>query len=103
MKNLSETIQEKPAPASQVHYEMALRKIAYYKLSKYPEFQAEAIAKHYVAHAMIALQLLKLTENRRHDESAQDLEYLIKMLVDQIKTNHLHDFGIELDWPTLKP
>lgn len=85
--------------ATATRYEMALTDMARERLSLHPHLQAEAIARHYTAHATIALQLLKMLECRRHTETWPELERSIQMLTDEIKTNHRHDFGIELEWP----
>ena len=85
--------------ATATRYEMALTDMARGRLTQHPHLQAEAIAKHYTAHATIALQLLKMLECRNHTETWPELERSIQMLVDEIKTNHRHDFGIELEWP----
>lgn len=69
------------------------------RLEQHPHLQAEAIARHYTAHATIALGLLKMLECRRHNETLPELERSIQMLVDEIKTNHRRDLGIELEWP----
>jgi hypothetical protein len=85
--------------ATAARYEMALTDMARGRLTQHPHLQAEAIARHYTAHATIALQLLKMLECRRHTETWPELERSIQMLVDEIKTNHRHDFGIALEWP----
>jgi len=65
-----------------------------------PELQqAEKIARHYLAHATIAQQLLMIIEAVRGFEPNNDTEALIKYWADQIRNNHAHDFGIELSWP----
>ncbi len=90
---------EQTASEAQLRYESHVTALAHERLSEHPHLQAEAIAKHYVAHATTALQLLKLVECRRYSGSYPELDRCIQMLVDEIKTNHRHDFGIELEWP----
>ena len=68
------------------------------RLLTYPDQQAEAIAKHYAAHATIALQILKMVELRRQAGAYLDHDLIILRLVEVIKKNHWHDFGIELKW-----
>lgn len=92
-------LEAKHGSATAIRYEMELTALARVRLSQHPHLQAEAIAKHYTAHATIALQLLKMLECRRHIGCYPELDRSIQMLVDEIKTNHRHDFGIELEWP----
>lgn len=64
--------------------------------------QAEAIARHYVAHAQIALQALRLIELRQQYEQhlgRNPLNSTISRLIETIKSNHARDLGIELEWP----
>jgi len=83
--------------ASQVRYEKAVQEMAKERFWKHPETLPEAIAKHYCAHAMIALELAQLIKLRRsqwrHDP---EVNKLIEHMAEQIKTNHVHDFGTEL-------
>lgn len=61
--------------------------------------QAEAIARHYVAHATIAAQLLNTIEASRQFKSPMpELDRFISYMVNTIKANHAKDFGIELEW-----
>jgi len=85
--------------ATSERYKQELGNMARRRLLTYPDCQAEAIAKHYAAHATIALQILKMLECRRHAGGYPELDRSIQMLVDEIKNNHWHDFGIELEWP----
>lgn len=64
----------------------------------FPEREAETIAKHYVAHALVAQQILKLVEMGKQGPHTEELSLLIARLVRDIKQDHLHDFGIPLDW-----
>lgn len=85
--------------ATSIRYEQAVMAIAHERLRRFPEHQAEAIAKHYAAHATTAMQILKMIEARRGTwDATPNLDQAIQMLVEQIKTNHRHDFGIELEW-----
>lgn len=68
------------------------------RLSESTEGQAEAIARHYIAHANIAENLLKMVEARKHTGGYGELDRAIKMLTDEIKNNHWNDFGIALEW-----
>lgn len=65
-----------------------------------PDQQAEAIARHYAAHAMLAKDTLDMIAiKRRYDHQTPDLDMAIQTQIDAIKANHLKDFGIELEWP----
>jgi hypothetical protein len=84
--------------ATSERYKQELGNIARQRLLKYPDCQAEAIAKHYIAHATVALQILKMLEccqSGAYPEIADS----VQMLVSVIKNNHWQDFGIELEWP----
>ena len=85
---------------SEIRMEEERRLMAYYHMSKSSPIQrAEAIAKHYVVHANLAMNLLKLLEMARHHGCPGDSMYAAKMMVDQITSDHMHDFGIKLEWP----
>lgn len=86
---------------SATRYEQHLSALAYDRLSKFPEQQAETIARHYTAHATLALNLLELIRARRYSDNPKDLDAGIAYHLEQIKRNHRHDFGIELEWPKL--
>lgn len=90
-----------PPSATSARYKQELGNIARRRLLNYPDQQAEIIARHYVAHARSAQALLQLVESRKHVLSSPDVDSVIQRLVDEIKNNHWHDFGIELDWPNL--
>lgn len=81
--------------ASQINYEQMQMDLAYNMLAEHPYQQAERIAKHYVAHATIALQILELL---KHKGESKDIELCAERLVNEIKRNHRHDFGIDLEW-----
>jgi hypothetical protein len=85
--------------ATATRYEMAAMALAYERMMKCPECQPEAIAKHYAAHATLALNLIELCKDRRYSDNPQELDAAIAHCVEQIKRNHRHDFGIELEWP----
>lgn len=85
--------------ATTVRYERAVTALAYERLRRSSEQQAEAIARHYTAHATLALTLLDLLESRKHSHDTTALDATIEICVAQIKRNHRHDFGIELEWP----
>lgn len=92
---------ERNTPASEIRYENAAKQLAFARLQQCPESQAEAICKHYVAHAVLALDTLRLIEAARFSEDRTSADYAIKSFVATIKRNHLHDFGIELEWRSL--
>ncbi len=73
--------------------------LAYERLKRLPEMQAEIIAKHYAAHATLALTLLKLIQARRYSDNPSVFNSEIAYCMNQIKRNHQYDFGIELEWP----
>jgi len=86
--------------ASATRYEQYVARLARENFYRHPESEAERIAVHYVSHAMIAFQLAEAVSMRRQFlyGSKPDLDAMILMLTKQIKTNHLHDFGIKLEW-----
>ena len=75
--------------------------MAHARLSRHPQLQAEAIVKHYLGHLMIAKQLEKAMEISRYDRSADALAF-IDYEITFIKTSHLYDLGIPLEWPECK-
>lgn len=85
--------------ASLTRHEACEMEMAYHRLARHPQTQAEAIARHYLAHAATAQHLLKIIEMARYTERGPDVESAIKYLTDQIRTNHRRDLGIELSWP----
>ena len=76
-------------------YEMGL---SYERLHRFPEAQAEAIGRHYAAHTKIAMEILKLIELRQYATDTTNVDAAIAYFVEQIKRNHRHDFGIDLEW-----
>jgi len=62
--------------------------------------EAEIIARHYLAHVNVAQQILaivKMSEGQPYPPD-EHIKAFLKYHVDLIKTNHAHDFGIELKW-----
>ena len=84
------------------NYEKHLAELRQRFFYQHPETLPQAIAKHYTAHAIIALQLLELIdlkENQKFAEPsamAENLDDAIDHCVQQIRTNHLLDFGTPL-------
>ena len=86
--------------ATQVDREGMEQAQAYGALSKFgPAYQAEVIAKHYLAYATMAKQLHLVVEMYQRNPGPI-LESAINFLVERIKQGHLADFGIPLEWPT---
>lgn len=92
-----------PSLFTALRYEQYAMSLAYDRMVKCPECQPEVIARHYAAHATLALNLLELCRARRYSRDTKDLDTAIEHCVEQIKNNHRHDFGIELEWPNDKP
>lgn len=92
--------------ATSARYENEVKRLAKYQLWKHPSSQAEKIAKHYCAHAIIALQLaelLAIKEDSKYNpdftfQNSLDLDLMIERLAGDIKRNHAYDFGIDLEW-----
>ena len=70
------------------------------RLAGDPIAQAEAIARHYASHAQLAFTMLRLIESvRRYSGSGVPaVNEVIQSMAGQIKSAHLHDFGLFLDW-----
>jgi len=82
-----------------IYYDKMTRMIRFDQLSRCESRQAEAIANHYNAHALIAKQLQAAVEIRKqYYGDHKELDDLITHLTDQIKKGHALDFGIELNW-----
>jgi len=82
--------------------EMQLRQTGaerYAALARWPICQPEAIANHYLSHLAIAKQLDKAIKMARHGEGFVACNELIEYEIALIKTNHLCDLGIALEWP----
>ena len=89
--------------ASAARYQSSVKAMQQERFWKYPETQAEAIAKHYVCLAMLALQTLEMIKAREHGPCTGYKERLpiddaIERNIKTIKDTHAHDFGIELEW-----
>jgi Asp/Glu/hydantoin racemase len=69
-----------------------------YRLARYPETQAEAIAYHYASMATTAFTLKKLVEQKQYGVSAPDIGEMIDMLIVDVKEAHFKAFGLELEW-----
>jgi hypothetical protein len=89
----------RPDSTSAVRYEACMMELARKRLSECPDYQAEAIAKHYASLAIVAMNLLEMLQQRRYGTNPQVLDDLIDYRVEQIKSSHRLDFGIELEWP----
>ncbi len=87
--------------ASQSRYETAHAQRAHALLATRLEYQAEAIANHYTAHALVALHLKRAVAERQRHGPSDGRDRFIEILLNQIKSAHLHDFGIPLEWKTL--
>ena len=96
MKTNNETMS-----STAIRYEASAIALAYQSLCQCQDRQAETIARHYIAHATLALNLLHLIEARRHSSDPVNLDAAIDHCVQQIKRNHMYDFGIELEWRQL--
>lgn len=67
-----------------------------------PDLQPEIIARHYASLAITALNLLQLIEAKRYSEQPAELDKCIKLCLNQIKSAHWQDLGLELAWPKRK-
>lgn len=86
--------------AVQIRQDLIRQREAYGRLAKQPENQAEEIARHYLAHAMIAKQILELIDMRREfaPGTFAAADYVINCLITQIKDDHRFDLGLALEW-----
>jgi hypothetical protein len=82
---------------AQVCYEEMQRQRVYHRLAEHPNIQAEAIAAHYMRHAMVARDLLHLIV-ASSKSPANSSAHIIDMLVKQIKQGHEADLGLRLEW-----
>lgn len=95
----------KETAKSSIRYEQHLAELAHRSFYEHPETQAEKIARHYTAHAILALHLLDMIDARRNVQFAEptamleNLDFAIEYCVNKIKTNHLHDFGTPIVFP----
>ena len=83
---------------TRTRYENGVIECAKKQLS-YPEYQADAIARHYTSLALVALTLRRMLSERRYSNKCPEADKLIDYLVLQIKEKHRNDFGLELEWP----
>lgn len=82
--------------ASQARYDLMQADIARTCMTTWPKVeQARRIARHYMAHALIAEQLHRLTSDPMRE---QEVLPMVEAIVANIKRNHLVDFGIPLEW-----
>ncbi len=88
--------------ASEVREEQFMQQRAFSMLQGNSDFQAESIAKHYLAHAMVCQQILKLLDHKRIAHTSE-VDALIEYNVNLIKANHRNDLGIELEWKKVEP
>jgi len=83
-------------------YEKHLAELAHRRFYQHPETEPHAIAKHYAAHALLALRLLDYIDAREEaywsGGDVRTFDDAILHAVQLIKTNHLADFGIQLEW-----
>lgn len=89
------------AGSAMTRHEMMDMMLKYRMLSEHPQAQAEAIARHYLAHTNLALDLLNIIEVKRlapTGAGTTSSDDAIRYLVDEIKQGHAHDLGIQLDW-----
>lgn len=89
--------------AAEIRLEQNILQSRFNLLSIAPHLQAEAIARHYLAHANIAKQMMQLVDikSRRLVNGQERITAILEMLAEEIKTNHAHDFGIQLEWVNL--
>lgn len=83
-------------------YKEAVRLRKFHELREYPQARAEAIARHYVAHANVALQMLHLIEFLKGKHNNDGSEILSRMVRDIVE-RHETDLGIKLDWDDSPP
>lgn len=91
-----------PSTARSIQFAEQQAAMSYDRMLRHPDYQAEAIAKHYASLATISSDLLKLTELRRNRDDAEQchaIEETITHHVNLIKRTHLGDFGLALEWP----
>lgn len=86
-----------PCSPSLNRWEVAKMQQQFHMLQRCPQARAERIAKHYAAHAQLAMEMLKCVEMRQHSPGPQ-LEELIDHHMRIIVENHRNEFGIELSW-----
>jgi len=69
-----------------------------YRLARYPNTQAEAIAYHYSSMGTTGATLKSLVESKYYGNTAPDIDEVINMLVGDVKEAHFKAFGLELEW-----
>lgn len=85
--------------ASQAREELMRAEIARDVMFRSSRLQrAKRIAEHYVAHAMVAQQIVRLLDSLPCGEVDPETACMVERMVEDIKRNHLYDFGIMLDW-----
>ena len=89
--------------ATQIRLDADKARLSYSMLRADPQAQAEAIARHYIAHAQMALQIVKLLDAKKIiGDPNPAIDEIVEFQVKQIKANHWADFGIALEWPALR-
>ena len=88
-------------PASQIsaeRYQQMVAKRLSARLGRSELSQAEAVAKHYMSHAVIALELWDAVQMERQCGETEMSRQVINRLLGEIKRNHFADLGILLEW-----
>lgn len=86
-------------PESAKRYTQQCAEMALIRLNRStPEDQARAIAVHYTSMATVALSLQRLINSSEGRTATPETALAIQRLSEVIRTQHLHDFGIELEW-----
>lgn len=68
-------------------------------LARHPGMHADAIASHYLALAATAATLKELVNAHRYAAKPDaSLEALMERATQQIRSAHLRDFGLALEW-----
>ena len=95
---------ETTASAAATRYEHHVVAMQRERFWQHPEDAATIIAKHYVAHAMLALQTLEMIKAREFAPrppfgTCSDIDWAITKNIEDIKKNHLFDFGTHIIEP----
>jgi hypothetical protein len=89
-------------PQSTLRYRDAVRQRAYHQMSCIdPVERAEIIARHYLAHAQIAQNIIcGITAMRQpgQEGKSRDLRSMILLLAEEIARDHSASLGIDLDY-----
>lgn len=65
-----------------------------------PVRRAQAVARHYAAHAALALEILNMVEGmEQYDIKPEIGEPTARLLLEQLQRAHLADLGVPLEWP----